>query len=345
MQFAILYDYEMFTAFVLGAWIVASIDKGISWQRLSSILETYFPLGILLFVMILLHVSHPFQGLGAVLILGFISLNYLLLYRYDMVWKSHKFLHISSLWFISIIAVIELFHLSQLLLLDNSSTSILMVAIPLLFNMLILLPKSYRGWLEPHRKTYQLTGSAGLSAFLFVWTLFVFSITPASIQEAIPLLNLLDISQILVLGSFYYWISINTSTIHKNRRIQLYAILLLLLSIFISVMVARGIHTFGDVPYSIFSLWHNSYFQTGLSILWSIIAIILMVFSKIYHKRPLWIAGFSILLLIVLKLFFIELAHSGTIERIISFMVVGTLLLVIGYFVPLPPNKEEDKEK
>jgi uncharacterized membrane protein len=53
-------------------------------------------------------------------------------------------------------------------------------------------------------------------------------------------------------------------------------------------------------------------------------------------------AGFGLLIVVVLKLFFVELAHSGTIERIISFMVVGTILLLIGYFVPMPPSKEEE---
>jgi uncharacterized membrane protein len=53
-------------------------------------------------------------------------------------------------------------------------------------------------------------------------------------------------------------------------------------------------------------------------------------------------AGFGLLILVVLKLFFVELASSGTIERIISFIVVGSLLLLIGYFVPLPPNEEKE---
>jgi hypothetical protein len=41
------------------------------------------------------------------------------------------------------------------------------------------------------------------------------------------------------------------------------------------------------------------------------------------------------------KLFFVELANSGTIERIVSFIVVGVALLVIGYFVPLPPKQDQ----
>jgi len=342
MQIPILYDYEMLSAFVLGAWVVASISKRISWKIVDTLLQAYSPLGIFFFILILMNVSHPLQGFGGVLFIGFMSLNYLLLYRYNKIWKNNDFLHIASLWFITIIGIIELFHLSQILFFARTTTSIMMVAIPLLLNMLILMPKSYIGWIESHRKTYQLIGSAGLIVFLFVWTVSVFALTPPSHQSVIPLFNLLDITQGLVLGSLYYWIIKNKSTITRERRRQLYAMLIILLTIFINVMFARGIHTFADVPYTLFDLWHSSYFQTGLSILWSIIAIILMVFSKTYHHRPLWMGGFGLLILIVIKLFFIDLAHSGTIERIISFMVVGTLLLVIGYFVPLPPNEEEE---
>ena len=37
------------------------------------------------------------------------------------------------------------------------------------------------------------------------------------------------------------------------------------------------------------------------------------------------------------KLFLVVLSRGGSIERIVSFVVVGGLMLVIGYFSPLPP--------
>ncbi|MDQ7083665.1 MAG: DUF2339 domain-containing protein [Sulfurovum sp.] len=98
------------------------------------------------------------------------------------------------------------------------------------------------------------------------------------------------------------------------------------------------------VTYRIIPLWNDSYLQTGLSILWSIIAIVIMLLSKRYANRPLWLGGFGLLLIVVLKLFFVELAHSGSLERIVSFLVVGSLLLVIGYFVPLPPSKVHQRK-
>jgi uncharacterized membrane protein len=40
-------------------------------------------------------------------------------------------------------------------------------------------------------------------------------------------------------------------------------------------------------------------------------------------------------------LFLVDLSHIGTIERIVSFVGVGLLMLVIGYFSPLPPAQGE----
>jgi len=35
------------------------------------------------------------------------------------------------------------------------------------------------------------------------------------------------------------------------------------------------------------------------------------------------------------------MARSGSLERIISFLVVGMLILLVGFIAPLPPKKEE----
>ena len=53
--------------------------------------------------------------------------------------------------------------------------------------------------------------------------------------------------------------------------------------------------------------------------------------------RSVWLAGAGLLAVVIAKLFLIDLSHIGTIERIVSFVGVGLLMLVIGYFSPLPP--------
>jgi uncharacterized membrane protein len=44
---------------------------------------------------------------------------------------------------------------------------------------------------------------------------------------------------------------------------------------------------------------------------------------------------------VVAKLFFVELSNRGGLARIVSFIGVGVLLLVVGYFAPLPPKRPE----
>ena len=43
---------------------------------------------------------------------------------------------------------------------------------------------------------------------------------------------------------------------------------------------------------------------------------------------------------VVAKLFLVELGNSGGIARIVSFIVVGLLLLLVGWFAPVPPKDE-----
>jgi uncharacterized membrane protein len=44
---------------------------------------------------------------------------------------------------------------------------------------------------------------------------------------------------------------------------------------------------------------------------------------------------------VIAKLFLIDLSHIGTVPRIVSFLGVGTLMLVLGYYSPLPPATKE----
>ena len=39
----------------------------------------------------------------------------------------------------------------------------------------------------------------------------------------------------------------------------------------------------------------------------------------------------------VVKLLLVDLANAGGGERVVTFMAVGVLMLITGYFAPLPP--------
>ena len=56
----------------------------------------------------------------------------------------------------------------------------------------------------------------------------------------------------------------------------------------------------------------------------------------------MWLAGAALMTVVVAKLFLVDLGNTATLARVVSFLGVGLLLLVVGYFAPVPPRAEAD---
>jgi uncharacterized membrane protein len=54
--------------------------------------------------------------------------------------------------------------------------------------------------------------------------------------------------------------------------------------------------------------------------------------------------GAALLGLVLLKLFTKDLTGTGTLARIVSFMVVGGLMLLIGYLSPIPAKSKSTSD-
>ena len=80
--------------------------------------------------------------------------------------------------------------------------------------------------------------------------------------------------------------------------------------------------------------------QTSLSIFWAILALVTMLVATRKRYRLVWIVGAVLLAVVIAKLFLVDLSKTGSVERIVSFVGVGLLMLVVGYFSPLPPASE-----
>ena len=81
------------------------------------------------------------------------------------------------------------------------------------------------------------------------------------------------------------------------------------------------------------------------SILWALCALLIMNLSRRLQRRELWMIGAGLLALVVIKLFTKDLTGSGTLARIVSFLVVGGLMLLIGFLSPIPaPAKTTTNE-
>jgi uncharacterized membrane protein len=94
------------------------------------------------------------------------------------------------------------------------------------------------------------------------------------------------------------------------------------------------------VPWDADSLFASFLVQAGYSILWTLLALGLMVGANRRAWRTGWMLGAALLAATVLKLFVIDLSNRGGTERIFVFIAVGLLMLVVGYFAPLPPARK-----
>lgn len=112
----------------------------------------------------------------------------------------------------------------------------------------------------------------------------------------------------------------------------------------INTVWLRIAHHFGGVAWAADMLFASFLVQAGYSLLWTLLALALMLTAHRRQTRTLWMGGAALLGLTVLKLLLIDLSNRGGGERIVTFIGVGVIMLVIGYFAPLPPATEPSKE-
>jgi uncharacterized membrane protein len=110
--------------------------------------------------------------------------------------------------------------------------------------------------------------------------------------------------------------------------------------VWLNAALLRAVHHLGGVPFEFDALARSTLVQVSLSIFWTVLALGCMLLAKRGAGRVVWLVGATLLAVVVAKLFLVDLSRVGTIERIVSFVVVGVLMLVIGYYSPLPPPRE-----
>jgi uncharacterized membrane protein len=108
----------------------------------------------------------------------------------------------------------------------------------------------------------------------------------------------------------------------------------------VTMTVARCVHHWAGVPYDLDSLAASTTFQSALSIVWGIAGLAAMVVGARSLRRGVWLVGAALMSVVVVKLFVVDLGNTGTWARVVSFLGVGILLLVVGYFAPVPPRAE-----
>jgi uncharacterized membrane protein len=128
---------------------------------------------------------------------------------------------------------------------------------------------------------------------------------------------------------------------YVRRHTQFRIALLFWLGLVITIELNRMMFHYAGVAFNIEDWVRSGLTQTVWSLVWATIGSLLMVSgARLSQSRTRWFTGAAVMALIVLKLFLLDLSQVDTLFRIISFIGVGILLLVLGYFAPLPSEKQ-----
>ncbi|CAN5478456.1 DUF2339 domain-containing protein [soil metagenome] len=163
----------------------------------------------------------------------------------------------------------------------------------------------------------------------------------------VPLLNPVDLSLGLALAALFGWRRAIAHVVPLPRASswvtgrKALVVLALLGFVMINSVWLRLAHHWLGVGWAPEALLDSFVVQTGLAILWTLLALAMTIAAHRRGMRVLWIAGATLLGLVVVKLILIDLTNAGGAARIVAFMVVGGLMLVVGYVAPLPPRREE----
>jgi uncharacterized membrane protein len=198
-------------------------------------------------------------------------------------------------------------------------------------------------------RAYRLYAALPVAIGLMVWFWLanLLSHGASAPLPYLPLVNPLELGLLIVLVAVCRWslrrlpeltlpASILTHGVQVLGGVSLLALL--------TLAVCRAAHHWGGVSFHPDALLASMVVQAGLSLVWTLYALALMIGGNRFGRRSTWVAGAALVGVVVVKLFFVELGNSGSLARIVSFIGVGVLLLIVGYFSPLPPRAQALRE-
>jgi len=197
-----------------------------------------------------------------------------------------------------------------------------------------------------NREAYLFIAGVGITAYLAAWSLITNLTCTGDTAPLpyLPVLNALDIAQasvLLILVRYWRFLkSVSSPGFARMDKRLPPATLVALTFILLNAILLRSLHQWFGVGLRLDQLMASTLVQTSISLFWTVLALLTMLIATRKGSRMIWVLGATLLGVVIAKLFLIDLSRSGSVERIISFVGVGLLMLVVGYLSPLPPARE-----
>ena len=107
--------------------------------------------------------------------------------------------------------------------------------------------------------------------------------------------------------------------------------------VLLTTITLRSVHFLGGVPWDE-SLGDSPLAQAALSIVWTFAGIAAMLIGQRRGSRAVWFGGATLMGVVLVKLLLIDRRYLHDLPAIVGVLVVGVLLVAVGYFAPAPPK-------
>jgi len=340
---------NLFVIFTVASFaLLGFVGQYLDWAAARRVTYAYLPLLLPMTILYSWYHAHVLVGLGWIVWPIAIATHFLLMRWADDEDKRTLFIwHIAGVLLFTLILSQEAAWRARDMGLSQVWRVSAALLMPILTGAFLLFMRNRIRWpLQQHWSAYR---SAAILLTLGQLVLLLGNAlgdpgNPAPLTY-IPIVNPYDLLTVLglVIGVWLYrvWQSDLPDTPARQHQIAMVALGGLSFCL-TTLMVVRGVHNFGDVAWNSFSLGRSVAVQSALSIYWAMLGFGGMILGTRQARYALWMIGVGLMVIVVLKLFFVDLGNTGTVARIISFLGVGGLLMVVGYFAPRPVAAEHD---
>ena len=317
----------------------------IAWPRLETVGVSLLPSLVVFLILALTWQDHPLGMSGwAAWIVGLAMYYSVLRVREGSFSGAIPSMHAAGYWVVAILVATEVHWQVDRVASGAWPISIALLAVLALAGGTLLSRLALNWPLVVHWRTYLLvcTGPVILALGLVALSRNLTSDGDASPLTYLPLLNPLELVTILVAVVVLAWKKLAVSEPDVARQslargnwapaVAVVGIVLL------AMVVARTVHHWAGVPFDFDTMVDSTMLQGSLSIVWGLTGLAGMVMGVGLARRTVWVGGASLMGVVVAKLFLFDLSNTGTVARVVSFLGVGLLLLVVGYFAPVPPS-------
>ena len=340
----------VFVAISLGG--MALVGPAVGWQRMATSGVLLLPALALALIIALQLQDHPFGANGWAAWIVASGMYYAVLRVRESDFPLFMAtMHAAAYWILAILIGTEV-HWQ----IDRVASGVWPMAAALATVLAVvgatLVARQGVAWpLGTHWRTYLMAcaGPALLVVVVMVLTVNLVSDGASPPLTYLPLLNPLEILTALVVVVALGWKRL--AEVEEDHPLEdllgrSWAPGLTVVGIILLTMaVVRTVHHWLEVPFNFDAMIDSTTLHASLSIVWGLAGLSGMVVGVRLVRRAVWGGGASLMGVVVVKLFLFDLSNTGTVARVVSFLGVGVLLLVVGYFAPVPPSASAQAEK